>query len=112
MTDKGKVTLLAERLWLIRSQVSTPAGELVETRYYETVPAWNKSPMEATLFQNYEAAEAHLGMVRHNFNIYQPKGRADGNKEVFDIVSLYTEMLNSPNAKKITVKDGKIIPED
>lgn len=95
----NKITLLAERLYIIRSARTKPSGEVL-TRYYETPSTWNMSPMEATIFQNYEAGEGHLAMYRKRDAA--PKGWADGSTEVLDVVPLYGEILQSPNGSTIS----------
>lgn len=88
-----KVTLLAERLYIIRSAKTKPTGE-VDVRYYETPSVWNASPLQATIFQNYDAGEGHMqALERANW--------ADGSTEVVDVVPLYGEILQSPNATRI-----------
>ncbi len=97
----GKITLLAENLYLIRSTRTKTNGEVIVS-YYETPSTWNKSPMKATLFQDYENGEGHLTMYRERDAA--KLGWADGSKEVLDVVPLYGELMQSPNAKHIEVK--------
>lgn len=96
-TMSNKITLLAEKLYIIRSIKTKPNGH-VDTIYYMTPSLWNSSPMEATIFQNFEAGEAHMEMLEH-------ADWADGSTEVLDVVPLYGEILQSPNAVIIKKKD-------
>jgi len=96
-----KIELSAERLYIMRATYTHTDGR-IEVRYYETPSMWNKSPMEATIFQNYESGEGHL-----NRFVKRDKAKGgwfDGRKEVLEIVPLYGEILQSPNAKRIEVR--------
>lgn len=99
MADE-KISLSADRLYIIRSRRERPDGQ-VTVRYYETPAVWNASPMEATVFQNYESGAAHLRMYHERD---RPKrGWADGSVEVLDVVPLYGEIINSPNGVSIRI---------
>jgi len=104
-----KITLLAENLFIIRTTMTWPndsnKNDKKEVRYYETPSTWNTSPTAATIFQNYEAGEAHLNM--YNRRDKAPKGWMDGRKEIIEVVPLYGEILLSPNAKKIEIRKPK-----
>lgn len=98
-----KITLLAENLYLIRSTQTFVDGH-VNVWYYETPSVWNKSPLRATLFQDYENGEGHLNMYHE-----RDKGKGawfDGRKEVLEVVPMYGELINSPNGKVIEIKKG------
>ena len=97
----SKITLLAENLYIIRSTKTNPGGEVIIS-YYETPSTWNKAPMKATLFQDYENGEGHLAMYRKRDAA--KLGWADGSTEVLDVVPLYGEMLNTPNSTHIEIK--------
>lgn len=97
-----KVTFLAENLFIIRTTMTWPnEPERKEVRYYETPSTWNKSPMEATIFQNYDAGEGHLHMYHKRDKA--PKGWFDGRKEIIEVVPLVGEIINSPNSIKINI---------
>ena len=97
-----KVVLLAEKLYVMRSTRTKPDGE-VRVTYYETPSTWNRSPMEAVIFQNYESGEGHLQLLRER-DLKGMKGWADGSTEVIDIVPLYGEILTSPNAARLLLR--------
>lgn len=96
-----KITLNAERLYIIRSSRLLPDGTVV-VRYYKTPAVWNTSPIEATIF-NYDAGVAHLRMYHERDKA--KKGWADGSIETLDVVPLYGEILGSPNGKTINLGD-------
>lgn len=98
----NKITLLEENCWVIRATRTRTSGA-VDVFYYETPPMWNRAPMRATIFTTFEAAEAHLRLLKTR-DLKDCKGWADGTVETFDVVPLYGEILNSPNGKTITVK--------
>lgn len=84
-----KITLLAENLYIIRSTQTLTDGS-VRVSYYESPIMWNTSPTMATIFQNYDAGEAHLTMYYKRDKA--PKGWFDGRKEIMEVVPLYGEM--------------------
>ena len=88
----NKITLLAENLYIIRSTRTKLNGDVIVS-YYETPSVWNRSPVKATIFTDYENGEAHLNMY-HNRDA-APKGWADGSKEILDVVPLYGELLSN-----------------
>lgn len=98
----AKITLLEEHCWVLRSTRTRPSGS-VDVLYYETPPMWNRSPVRATIFTSFEAGEAHLRLLKER-DLKNVRGWADGSFEVFDVVPLYGEILNSPNGTTFTVK--------
>ena len=94
-----KVTLNAEDLYVLRSTVTHVDGA-IDVRYYETVAAWNSAPVKATLFTDFDIGVAHMHMVSRELGHVT---RADGGKEVFDVVPLYGEILNSPNGHTVHI---------
>lgn len=104
MIDKPKITLLSENLYIIRC-VHTFVDGSTQTVYYMTPAVWTKAPPRATIFCDYDAAEAHLNM--YHARDRAPLGWGDGRKEVLDVVPLYGEILSSPNAVGIGPKDTK-----
>lgn len=90
-----KIKLEADKVYIIRSTKTSPKGQ-VTVRYYETPSIWNTSPAEATIFRDFDVGCAHLNMYHERDAA--PNGWADGSKEVLDVVPLYGEILNSPNA--------------
>lgn len=97
----AKITLKAEDLYIIRS-ISTFSDGQKKVQYYESPSVWNSSPLHVTLFTSYEAAESHLFM--YDSRDKAKKGWADGRTEVMDVVPLYGEILQSPNAIHLKVK--------
>ncbi len=83
-TLKPKVTLLSEKLWVIRSTKVRKNGS-VDVMYYETPSTWNRSPMDAVLFQNYESAEGHLRLFRQR-DMPATTVWWDGATETIDVV--------------------------
>lgn len=94
-----KITLNADELFIIRSVKTSPEG-VEETRYYESPSVWNSAPTKATMFTDFEIGEAHLNMMAERD--VRDSSWADGSTEVFDVVPLFGEILNSPNAVMIT----------
>lgn len=89
-TKKQKITLLAENLFVMKS-VRTYKGEPDSTLYYMTPAMWARSPMSATIFTDYDAATAHMVMLRTR-DLKNVKN-ADGESETLDIVPLYGELI-------------------
>ncbi|USN15224.1 hypothetical protein KIKIMORA_00780 [Brevundimonas phage vB_BpoS-Kikimora] len=98
----AKITFLEEHCWVLRSTRTRPDGA-IDVSYYETPPMWTRAPTRATIFTSFEAGEAHLRLLKER-DLKGCKGWADGSIEVFDIVPLYGEILNSPNGTTIEVK--------
>lgn len=98
----AKIKLAVENLYIIRSTRTKPDGEVIIS-YYETPSTWNKNPMKATVFQDYENGEGHLAM--YNQRDKAKFGWADGSTEVLEVVPMYGEILNTPNAVHIEIKD-------
>jgi len=78
--------MLVENCWVIRSVRTKPDGQQI-VAYYETPSTWNASPVEATIFRNYEAGAGHLKMY-HDMD-KAPRGWADGSKEIIDVVPMH-----------------------
>lgn len=97
----SKITLLAENLYIIRS-TSTHTDGSTSVEYYMTPVMWTKAPTRATIFQQYEAGEAHLNMYYRRDK--SDKWWADGRTEVLDVVPLYGEVLTSPNSTIVNMK--------
>lgn len=93
-----KITFLAENCYVIRSTRTKPSGEVI-VRYYVTPPTWNTSPMNATIFTDIEAGEAHLRLFQKR-DVHGPW--ADGSAEVFDVVPLHGAITTGPGG--ITVR--------
>jgi hypothetical protein len=108
----SKVEILGERAWLIRS-VKTKKDDIgIEhktTRYYIAPAMWSKNPMQATIFQEKDAAAGHINM--YDKRDRPKKGWADGSIEELDVANMYEEIVNGPNGVHISIKrndDGTI----
>lgn len=88
----NKITLLAENCWVIRSTRTKPSGEVI-VAYYCTPSTWNRAPVRATIFSDYEAAEGHLNLYHKRDRA--PLGWADGSTEVIDIVPLHGAVVGA-----------------
>lgn len=92
----------AEKLYVIRS-VRTKDGKPFKTEYYMTPAMWTKNPIDATIFCDYDAGTAHLNLFRTRDWGPDTKWQ-DGAVEEFDVVPLYGEIIQSPNATHIEIK--------
>ena len=83
--ERPKLTLLAENLYIIRETKTSADKKTTRVMYYVTPSSWDASPMNATIFQDIDAGETHLAMMRERD--YAPW--ADGSTSVFDVVPMY-----------------------
>lgn len=84
-----KITLHADDLWIIQCTHTWPKSkEKKQVTYYMTPAMWTYSPIQATIFGDYDAACAHLTMYAERDRA--KKGWADGRLEVMDVVPLFS----------------------
>ncbi|USN13900.1 hypothetical protein PAPPERLAPAPP_02260 [Brevundimonas phage vB_BpoS-Papperlapapp] len=98
----SKITLLEENCYVLRSTKTAPDGA-VQVRYYMTPSTWTRAPHHGTIFHDFDIGEAHLRLLQTR-DLRGAKGWADGSTEVFDVVPLYGEILQSPNGTTFEVK--------
>jgi len=79
--ENRKLTLLAEKLWVIRSMTD------VRVSFYMARRVWSGSPMQATIFQDRNAAEHVLYDLMHAENAIRLPD------EEYEIVPLYDAVL-------------------
>lgn len=96
-TQGFKITLCAERLYLVRSAKANR-----KPLYMCTFGMWNFSPMHATIFQDYDAAE---GMMRLYAKEMEGTRPADGVPEQLDVVDMYGAILASGERVAIDRKE-------
>lgn len=87
----AKITLLAEKMFIIRSTKTKPDG-VVDISYYESPSVWNRNPAFATIFQDYDIGEAHLYLYKNRDSA--KLGWADGSQEVLEVVPMYGALMS------------------
>ena len=99
-------------MWIIRTTWTWPhePGREPKVMYYMTPAMWTASPIDATMFMDYDAGSAHMIMMQQRDKA--SKGWFDKREEVIEVVPLYGEILNSPNGVDLHVKDGKVERKD
>ena len=100
-----KVTLLAEKCWLIkRIQVDPTDNSVKDVSFVESYKQFNRSPVHATIFTSVEAAEQMIWLIEDFWKRHAPKGNMNGTVDHYEWVSYYDEVVNGPYGTRIELK--------
>jgi hypothetical protein len=99
-----KITLLAEKCWIIKSIIVDAKQNVVSWSYIESYKVFNKSPAFATIFQTMDAADQMIWCIKQVWKKKGQRERFDGNTEVFEVVSFYDEISNDLHGKTVVIK--------